>query len=138
MPRDFFNLSKDEENPLTLTRSPESQNSAAGPESHTDLDDPREESLYTNFQFRRGGRINKEIDELHPYVQTLTIADLQSCVSLENVAFPEHERCSPEKVRLVEFAVGEIEQGLWLGGYIDTGDIATKFVLHFPRITTDA
>lgn len=138
MPRDLFHPSKDEESPLTLTRSPESQSSAAGPESHNELDDPREASLYTNFQFRRGGRINKEIDELHPYVQTLTIADLQSCVSLENVAFPEHERCSPEKVRLLEFAVGEIEQGLCLGGDIDTGDIATQFVLHFPSITTDA
>ena len=35
---------------------------------------------------------------LHPYVQTLTVADVESCVALENAAFPEHERCSREKV----------------------------------------
>lgn len=35
---------------------------------------------------------------LHPYVQTLTVADVESCVALENAAFPEHERCSRDKV----------------------------------------
>lgn len=38
-------------------------------------------------------------NDLHPYVQTLSLADLDSCVALENAAFPEEERCSREKVR---------------------------------------
>lgn len=38
-------------------------------------------------------------NDLHPYVQTLSLADLESCVALENAAFPEEERCSREKVR---------------------------------------
>lgn len=35
---------------------------------------------------------------LHPYTRPLTITDLDSCVALENAAFDENERCSPEKV----------------------------------------
>lgn len=99
MPRDLFNSSKENESPLTLTRSPESQSSAADPESHNNAVIQREESPHLGFQFRGRGRSNKEMDKLHPYVQTLTIADLKSCVALENAAFPEHERCSSEKVR---------------------------------------
>ena len=41
----------------------------------------------------------EEKENLHPYIQTLTVADLESCVALENAAFPEHERCSREKVQ---------------------------------------
>lgn len=37
-------------------------------------------------------------NDLHPYVQTISLADLESCVALENAAFPEEERCSREKV----------------------------------------
>lgn len=37
-------------------------------------------------------------NDLHPYVQALSLADLESCVALENAAFPEAERCSREKV----------------------------------------
>ncbi|MCJ1313875.1 hypothetical protein MMC25_007555 [Agyrium rufum] len=45
-------------------------------------------------QERRG----KQKDDLHPYVSTLTLADLESCVALENAAFPETERASREKL----------------------------------------
>lgn len=31
-------------------------------------------------------------DSLHPYVSTLGLADLESCVALENAAFPDNER----------------------------------------------
>ena len=41
----------------------------------------------------------EEKGNLHPYIQTLTVADVESCVALENVAFPEYERCSREKVQ---------------------------------------
>lgn len=39
-----------------------------------------------------------ERNDLHPYVQTLSLSDLESCVALENAVFPEDERCSREKV----------------------------------------
>lgn len=41
----------------------------------------------------------RTMNDLHPYVQTLSLADLDSCVALENAAFSEEERCSREKVR---------------------------------------
>lgn len=41
---------------------------------------------------------NQERDELHPYTQTLTLSDVDSCVILEEAAFPPHERATKEKV----------------------------------------
>lgn len=41
---------------------------------------------------------NKQLDELHPYTQTLSLSDIESCVVLENAAFPPEERASREKV----------------------------------------
>ena len=40
-------------------------------------------------------------DDLHPYTQILSLSDLDACVALEYGAFPEHERCSRDKVRLL-------------------------------------
>lgn len=40
----------------------------------------------------------RTMNDMHPYVQTLSLSDLESCVALENAAFPEEERCSREKV----------------------------------------
>ena len=37
---------------------------------------------------------------IHPYVRPLTLADIEGCLHVENLTFPEHERCSREKVRL--------------------------------------
>ena len=44
-------------------------------------------------------RQNTKRDQLHPYIQTLTITDVESCVKLEEAAFPPNERCTREKVR---------------------------------------
>lgn len=41
---------------------------------------------------------NEKRDVLHPYTQTLTLNDVESCVRLEEATFPAHERCSREKV----------------------------------------
>lgn len=38
-----------------------------------------------------------KLDELHPFVQVLTESSVEDCVKVEE-AFPEHERCSREKV----------------------------------------
>ena len=81
MPRDFFSRQPaDEVTPLTA--SPDAQTPRAG-------------------SFAEQMRISKGNDEnnLHPYIQTLGIADLESCIALENAAFPEQERCSREKVQ---------------------------------------
>ncbi|GAD95907.1 acetyltransferase, GNAT family [Paecilomyces variotii No. 5] len=59
-----------------------------------DHDDMNDFSYY----FRRGPvqRQRTAIDELHPFVQTLTLSNLEDCIRVEE-AFPEHERCSKEK-----------------------------------------
>lgn len=98
MPRDFAPIHQDDESPLTLTRSPESQGSTPTTTSSNESAMHKGTSLQTSFQLRNRGGGNKELNDLHPYVQTLTIADLESCVALENAAFPEQERCSREKV----------------------------------------
>lgn len=42
---------------------------------------------------------NSELAKLHPYVQLLSVSDLDDCEKVE-LAFPESERCSRENVRL--------------------------------------
>lgn len=49
-------------------------------------------------QLRNKGANISARNDLHPYVQTLSLADVDSCVALENAAVPENERCSREKV----------------------------------------
>lgn len=40
----------------------------------------------------------RTLRSLHPYTRPLTVSDLDSCIALENAAFDENERCSPDKV----------------------------------------
>jgi hypothetical protein len=46
---------------------------------------------------RRRGSTHKW-DSLHPVSQVLSVANVDDCTELEATAFPEHERCSQEKV----------------------------------------
>lgn len=100
MPRDMFAFQPDEDNSLTLTRSPDSQSSMTSSQGvamerpvHKDV-----QSLTGPAQLRSKGANISARNDLHPYVQTLSLADVDSCVALENAAFPENERCSREKV----------------------------------------
>jgi len=52
-------------------------------------------------------------NDLHPYVRPLTLADLESCVKLEEAAFPEHERTSREKIIYRFTKCGELSLGLF-------------------------
>jgi hypothetical protein len=38
-----------------------------------------------------------KLDELHPFVQLLSVSNVEDCAEVEN-AFPENERCSRDKV----------------------------------------
>lgn len=100
MPRNPFSFQPDDDNPLTLTRSPESQ--AATTSSQGGFNEPSidkdAQSLTPAAQLRNKGANISARNDLHPYVQTLSLADVDSCVALENAAFPENERCSREKV----------------------------------------
>ena len=63
-----------------------------------------DETRQGNVLHLRNGRAKeKQMNDLHPYVQTLSISNVEDCVALENAVFPEHERCSREKVGLAKF-----------------------------------
>ena len=99
MPPDLFFKQSDEEHPLTLTRSPESQASnSTGLGDQNDSALSRNDLSLANAQLRSKGANIIVRNDLHPYVQSLSLADVDSCVALENTAFPEQERCSREKV----------------------------------------
>ena len=82
------------------------------PVNHEDVeavDDEEDESemervLRPFFGLQRQGQRTRvaapnKYDDLHPYAQILSLSDLDACVALEYGAFPEHERCSKDKVR---------------------------------------
>lgn len=56
---------------------------------------------------------NQERDELHPYTQTLTLSDVDSCVILEEAAFPPHERATKEKFRYRLGKCSELSLGIF-------------------------
>ncbi|KAL5348155.1 hypothetical protein ACLOAV_006635 [Pseudogymnoascus australis] len=55
----------------------------------------------------------RTLRSLHPYTRPLTISDLDSCIALEDAAFAENERCSPEKFKYRLSKCGEISLGLF-------------------------
>ena len=108
MPRDLFSTAPREE---TLVASPESATPkpelsdgtestiVAGQDGHNDFTIYRDETDPANAHRLHDGRAKEtEEDNLHPYVQTLSISNLEDCVALEKAVFPENERCSREKV----------------------------------------
>lgn len=112
MTLEFSSKPKKDDGNLTLTRSPESHDSTSAPRQDN-LPRPtiRRDSLQLFSLRNRVGADYKNMIDLHPYVQTLTVADLESCVALENSAFPPEERCSPEKVSDLRLSKAMI--GVW-------------------------
>ena len=85
--------------PETRTPKPEeSEETATREDSYREFTihrDDREISM----QFLREGRAKAdERNDLHPYVQTLSFSNLESCLALENAIFPPQERCSRDRV----------------------------------------
>ncbi len=110
MPRDLFASDSDPKDE-SVVASPD----ATTPRSDT-IDDVNADGSdgYNQFTIQRGEvrketalqlhgdrEIIKKRDNLHPYVQTLSISNLEDCVALEDAVFPEHERCSREKVERI-------------------------------------
>lgn len=90
MPRDLSALIKEDtlQGMPQLTKSPEEVDERSPAMDATD-----EDEMVESFRPMRTSR-----DELHPYTQTLSISDVDSCTKLEEEAFPPNERCSREKV----------------------------------------
>ena len=113
MPRDLFSPEQPKEE--ALVASPKSQtprasdgsdgtSNATGENGYNEFTIHRDETRQTNVLHLRNGRAKgKHMNDLHPYVQTLSISNVEDCVALENAVFPEHERCSKEKVGLAKF-----------------------------------
>ena len=101
MPRDLFGQSQSPE--PRLTASPEMQTPQfgilMGGSPGNEFTILRDESEDREVQLSNSMRRGDEKRNLHPYVQLLSLSDLDACLALEDAAFPEQERCSREKVR---------------------------------------
>lgn len=97
MPRDLFG--RDPKDEAQLTASPESQNSyTTSQDGYKGFSIDRGDEGFGLGPSRNAKMDNKALSDLHPYVQILSLSDVDSCVALENATFPENERCSREKV----------------------------------------
>ncbi|KAM5465646.1 hypothetical protein MauCBS54593_006421 [Microsporum audouinii] len=59
--------------------------------------DHSDASDYPWYMRSRAPARKSELDKLHPYVQLLSVSDVEGCEKVE-LAFPESERCSKEKL----------------------------------------
>ncbi|EMC93190.1 hypothetical protein BAUCODRAFT_42977, partial [Baudoinia panamericana UAMH 10762] len=89
MPRDLFAAAREDtlQGMPELTKSPEEVD-----DQSTNMNEDDEENLIQKLASR-----NPKLDELHPYTQSLSLQDVESCTKLEEEAFPPNERCSREK-----------------------------------------
>ena len=99
MPRDLAALVKEDtlNGMPALTKSPdefEDRSDAPTMDREAPMDADEEESMMSELASQR----NEKRDELHPYTQSLTTGDIESCVRLEEATFPPQERCTREKV----------------------------------------
>ena len=101
MPRDLEALVKEDtlQGMPPIAKSPEITKSPDTMEDHPTLIDQDSEDYMLNQLSQK----NTERDKIHPYTQTLKESDIDSCVKLEEATFPEHERCTREKVSLSFF-----------------------------------
>ncbi|KAF2433533.1 acyl-CoA N-acyltransferase [Tothia fuscella] len=104
-------MATDTSNDATIENLPVLTKTAAMEEaSHSDTKDAQEElPLPEELPPSKWA----ELQELHPYAQTLTLQDVDACVLLENSAFPEGQRASREKFIYRISACGELCLGLF-------------------------
>ena len=102
MPRDLSSLlSQATENTLQSMPQLSSQNKEAGSNMTADHDHDQDSYSDTTEYMDELGQSNAKRDPLHPYTQTLSLSDIESCIRLEDAAFPPQERCTREKVSLL-------------------------------------
>lgn len=66
--------------------------------------EPAPEGIMFGAQATKDSETASKRNEVHPYTQTLTLRDVDSCVTLEDLAFPPNERASRAKVSLSFFS----------------------------------
>ncbi|KAK3074251.1 hypothetical protein LTR53_003474 [Teratosphaeriaceae sp. CCFEE 6253] len=100
MPRDLAALAQEDslQGMPELTHSPEPAMDAADGDS----------------MFRSlAKRSVSQRDALHPYTQTLSPSDIESCLRVEEEAFPPNERCTREKFQYRLRHCGELSLGIF-------------------------
>jgi hypothetical protein len=106
------------ENFNASTTKPQKDDEEFVPVNHEDVEDVDNEEEESEMErvlrpflgLQRQGQRSRvaapnKYDDLHPYTQILSLSNLEACVALESGAFPEHERCSRDKVCLYSFAL---------------------------------
>lgn len=106
MPRDIF-TSDSKDNSLVASPVPATpRQDATTDDGYQEFTIHRDERTEPGaHQFLGGQQPKAEKDNLHPYVQTLSLSNLESCVALENAVFPDQERCSREKVDMYFYTI---------------------------------
>lgn len=109
MPRDLFSVGPPQDNHILITASPEIKTPQPGdiPEDSQGVD-----GFIIHSDDSEDSTMKKKNEEknIHPYVQTLSLSDLESCLAVENAAFPEHHRATKEKVATFSLLPDEIIQ----------------------------
>ncbi|KAK5105772.1 hypothetical protein LTR62_002172 [Meristemomyces frigidus] len=123
MPRDLAALKEDSLQGMHhITKSPDdvedSRQEAVSPPQRT-LSPEDENEMQQGLR----GPPKSRRDELNPYTQSLTPADVESCTRLEEESFPPQERCSKEKFQYRLRTCGELSLGIFTSHEGD--DIAT-------------
>ncbi|PIA93010.1 hypothetical protein CB0940_04109 [Cercospora beticola] len=117
MPRDLSSLLSQATDD-TLDSMPQlSSQKQEGPPLQTPFlssndDDQDQDSDATEYMDELG-QSNEKRDPLHPYTQTLSLSDVESCVRLEDAAFPPAERASREKFQYRLKNCGELSLGIF-------------------------
>lgn len=116
MPRDLNPIAKEDtlQGMPTLTKSPEAVEDQV-PAMNAEDEDEMLGSL---------PKPNDKRDEVHPYTQTLSISDVESCTKLEEETFPPNERCTREKFQYRLRRCGELSLGIFTSHSND--EIATS------------
>ncbi|KAF1983348.1 acyl-CoA N-acyltransferase [Aulographum hederae CBS 113979] len=95
MPRDLSFETQDD----TVNGMPPLQRSAANDSSSSDRGRGSDNDGSEPVDFlQKNMRREDEMMKLHPYGESLTLKDVDSCVLLENACFEPHERATPEKI----------------------------------------
>ncbi|KAI5366237.1 Putative GNAT domain, acyl-CoA N-acyltransferase [Septoria linicola] len=109
MPRDLSSfLSKATDDTLQSMPQLSSQKQESEP-LHDDHDQDSDATEYLDEL----GQSNEKRDPLHPYTQTLSLSDIESCVRLEDAAFPPQERASREKFQYRLKHCGQLSLGIF-------------------------
>lgn len=114
MPRDLFPQPTKETEKPELTTSPDTDeelkrrpaltSTGNSKKTQQEHEEDSDENLIRQFSGEvptmNSTAAGSKRDKVHPYTQSLTLADIESCILLENATFPENERCTREKVSL--------------------------------------